>query len=204
MSTPALCLFDLGDVAAAFRPERRLPELAHLLGATPEVVEERIWSSGLSRGFDAGDYSLVEMAVELGRRFDRAPEPEELVRVWCLAFEPSRSVLELAGRVRARARVGLLTNNPPAVEAGLPRYLPAVSAAFGPRFFSCSLGARKPAPEVFAAVEERTGLRPPALALIDDSERNVDAARRRGWAGVHFVGDQALRAELRALEWIAG
>ena len=51
MSRPAVAFFDLGGVAARFVPERRLPVLRALASRADLDVEERIWASGLSRGF---------------------------------------------------------------------------------------------------------------------------------------------------------
>ncbi|MDJ0788058.1 MAG: HAD family phosphatase [Myxococcota bacterium] len=202
MTTPELCLFDLGGVAARFVPERRLPELARLLGSDGAEVESRIWSSGRSRRFDEGEFELPGMAEELSAAFGVPVGVDELVRVWCLAFEPDASVLALARRVARSTRVGLLTNNPPAIERGLSRHLPEIADGFEPRLFSCSLGVRKPDPEIFARVERGVGIAAEGLALVDDSLANVSAARERGWAAIPFSTPERLGAELEARGWI--
>ncbi len=202
-TVPAICFFDLGGVAAEFVPERQLPELARLLSAEPARVTESIWSSGLSGELDAGRFTLDEMAAHLGSRFHCTVSPPDLARVWCRAFEPSPGVLELARAVGERTAVGLLTNNPPALEEGLPIHLPRLARAFAPLLFSCALRARKPEPELYAAVERITGRAGSELALIDDSDRNVEAARARGWQALHFAEAAGLREQLVALGWIS-
>ena len=202
MSQPALCLFDLGDVAARFVPERRLPELSALLASNPDAVQDRIWSSGLSRRFDAGELSVQAMCEQLGQLFERTPRPDDLVRVWCLAFQPDPDVLSIASRIGAISPVGLFTNNPPAVERGLAAHLPEIAEHFATRFFSSALSALKPSVEAFSAVEAATGLSGGDIALIDDSAANVEAALVRGWQGVQFEGSRQLLRDVRRNGWV--
>lgn len=115
MTQPLLCLFDLGDVAARFVPERRLPELSRPLGSEPALVEQPILSSGLSADFDSGQFTLPEIAAHLAALFSTDVDPSELARVWCLAFQPRSDVLGLTRGVRQNIRVGLFINNPPAL-----------------------------------------------------------------------------------------
>ena len=58
--------------------------------------------------------------------------------------------------------------------------------------YSAAVGFGKPDPEYFAAVERRTGFSPAELLLVDDRDRNVEAARQAGWAGILWTGDQRL------------
>ncbi len=190
-------LFDLGDVVARYRPERRLPRLAAVSGLAEGEVDARLWRSGLSSRCDAGelDGAAMHRAVcdALGVELPR----QELARLWASAFEPDPEVLAIAARVAERVPVGLLTNNPPLLEEVLDRELPAVAAAFPERLFSWRLGVRKPAPELYAAAERALGLAGEDLLLIDDSGRNVEAALGAGWAGIRFTDADALRASLR-------
>lgn len=52
---------------------------------------------------------------------------------------------------------------------------------FDDMHYAAELGASKPSQAFYEAVERRVGLRGPAIAFIDDSERNVRAAGERGW-----------------------
>lgn len=47
--------------------------------------------------------------------------------------------------------------------------------------YAAQLGVSKPSQDFYAAVEQRVGLPPSAIAFIDDSEKNIEAARARGW-----------------------
>lgn len=47
--------------------------------------------------------------------------------------------------------------------------------------YAAQLGVSKPSPDFYAAVEQRVALPASAIAFIDDTEKNVEAARARGW-----------------------
>lgn len=64
---------------------------------------------------------------------------------------------------------------------------------------SGDVGINKPDPRIYAILCERHGLAPEACVFIDDSERNVAAARDLGMAAVHFTDAACLSASLRAL-----
>jgi 2-haloacid dehalogenase len=59
-------------------------------------------------------------------------------------------------------------------------------------------GIKKPDPAFFQLLFERQGLAPEASLFVDDSERNVAAARAVGMEAVHFTSAERLRAELSA------
>lgn len=52
---------------------------------------------------------------------------------------------------------------------------------FDDMHYAAQLGVSKPSQDFYAAVEQRVGLPASAIAFIDDSEKNVEAARARGW-----------------------
>ena len=58
------------------------------------------------------------------------------------------------------------------------------------------VGMRQPDPRIFAHVAETFGLVPEETLFIDDSERNVEAARRAGYRAVRFESAGQLRGEL--------
>ncbi len=58
-------------------------------------------------------------------------------------------------------------------------------------------GVKKPDPAFFQLLFERHGLAPDTSLFIDDSARNVAAARALGMEAVHFTSAARLRADLR-------
>lgn len=54
-------------------------------------------------------------------------------------------------------------------------------------FASGPLGVKKPDAAFFAAIEAWSGLAPRDILLIDDAEKNIQAAAARGWQVFHFT-----------------
>lgn len=52
---------------------------------------------------------------------------------------------------------------------------------FDDMHYAAQLGVSKPSQYFYAAVERRVALPASAIAFIDDNEKNVEAARARGW-----------------------
>jgi 2-haloacid dehalogenase len=61
------------------------------------------------------------------------------------------------------------------------------------------VGLRKPDPAIYRHLLDVHALEPTSTLFIDDSERNVRAARAVGLPALHFWGMAQLRSELRAL-----
>jgi putative hydrolase of the HAD superfamily len=58
--------------------------------------------------------------------------------------------------------------------------------------YAADLGAAKPDPAFYAAIEARTGLAGADLLLLDDRLANVEAARIAGWKGALWDGTASL------------
>jgi len=56
----------------------------------------------------------------------------------------------------------------------------------------------KPDAEIFHLHAKTFNLDPTLSLFIDDSEKNIDAARALGWNTIHFVPDESLRTSLDA------
>ena len=69
---------------------------------------------------------------------------------------------------------------------------------FGHVFVSCELGAAKPDIAFFGRVEEQLQSPASAICLIDDSERNVMAAKAVGWSAIWYRGVADLSAVEKA------
>lgn len=63
-----------------------------------------------------------------------------------------------------------------------------LSERFDAMHYAAELGAAKPDPAFFRAIEARTGFAPGELVLLDDRPGNVEAARACGWAAALWHG----------------
>ena len=59
--------------------------------------------------------------------------------------------------------------------------------------YAAQLGVSKPSQDFYAAVEQRVGLPASAIAFIDDTQKNVEAAQTRGWRAALWTPEATLR-----------
>jgi putative hydrolase of the HAD superfamily len=104
---------------------------------------------------------------------------------------------ELAAVRASGTRVYLATNQEHLRAAYLMETL-GLAAHVDGMLHSARVGAAKPHPAFFARVRAAVGLRGDELLLVDDTERNVVAARAAGWRALHWTPDTAPEALRRA------
>lgn len=202
-------LFDLGGVVCRFLPERRITAFSAATGLAPDLVEERLYGSGLIDAADSGEVSRAELEVKIREQLGFTGTTAELKEIWTLAFEPDRSMIAVAGRLRGAGTVAILTNNDALLAEALPERFPDIEAAFDRLFFSGVLGVRKPGAEAYRSALTLLGGEPGRTLFVDDSERNVAGALAAGLAAVRFPpagGDpvEGLIAMLRAHGLLTG
>lgn len=105
--------------------------------------------------------------------------------VWC-NIEIDPHVVALVGRLRASGvGVHLATNQNPERAAYMRAELNH-DETFETSFYSCELGLAKPDAEFFTRILDTLHARPDEVAFVDDSERNVLAARDVGMSAAHW------------------
>lgn len=57
-------------------------------------------------------------------------------------------------------------------------------------FYSAQLGVAKPHSDFYQSISDRLGASPTEMFLIDDTLKNVSAARQAGWQAHHWQGTQ--------------
>jgi glucose-1-phosphatase len=173
---------DLGGVAADFRPERRLVALAQATGLPADVIDERLFRSGLDHDAELGRHTVDSIAIEVIEHLDNRLDRDQLIECWSGAFEPNIELLRTLACVGTRR--ALFTNNGPLLDLCLAGPLTSVAEAFGFTICSWHIGATKPDPLAFARAADRLATPAERLLLIDDSPANVEAARTAGWHAI--------------------
>ena len=197
----SLVLFDMDDVLSHYDRSARVNHLSALSGQAPETVHQAIWGSGLEDRADAGCISdeayLETMGDLLGCRISR----EDWLVSRRASISPNMEVLALATALAVRHRVAVLTNNCRMVSDHIQFLNPAVAELFGHRIYSsASLGAAKPAADVYLRCLDRLGASASETLFVDDLETNVAGAISAGLHGHVFAGAASLSAELRRLD----
>ena len=189
-------VFDIGGVLLDWNPRylyRKLfddeAELEYFLSAvcTPEWHHDN----------DLG----VPMETTCGRLAAAHPEYAEQIWAWGRRSEemiagPIEETVAVLRELRdAGVRCYALTNMEswtfPLRQARFPFF-----GWFAGIVVSGHEGVAKPDPEIFRRVLERFNLAAARTLLIDDAERNVDAARAVGWQALGFTAAPTLRTAL--------
>lgn len=178
--------FDMGNVLIDYRPERLVEGLAAASRLDPAAFPERELFADLKPRFERGEMTPrafhVALAARLVARGGRAPDFAEFARAWCGSISPRPGVASLVERVRrAGAPFALWSNTDPLHFAWISPEMPYLARARAIHL-SFLAGATKPDPAFYEGALRGLGAaaRPGDVIFVDDSPRNVDAARARG------------------------
>ncbi|CUH79024.1 HAD family hydrolase [Tropicibacter naphthalenivorans] len=182
-------IFDIGNVLIEWQPERYYDAL---IG--PERRQEmfaQVDLHGMNDLIDTG-HDFRETVYAWAGKY---PEWREEIRHWHdnwldLATPRIDHSVRLLRALRAKGHpVFALTN------FGIGTWAIATPAydflnEFDHAYVSGHMGVIKPSPEIYAMVEEHSGLAPGDLLFTDDRIDNISAAQARGWQVHHFTGSQ--------------
>ena len=189
-------VFDLGGVLLDWNPRhlyRRLIEDPAEMERFLAEVCTMTWHAEHDRGLPF-DESAARLAAE-------HPEHAELIWAWGRRSEemvagPIEGTVELLAQLRERGVRLLALTNMERETYPVRRARFAFMRWFEGTVVSSHEGLIKPDPRIFSLLVARYDLTPARTLFIDDSERNVRAARDLGLRAVHFTGPEALRAAL--------
>jgi putative hydrolase of the HAD superfamily len=194
-----LVVFDMDGVLDRYDLAARLARLAAATGKSAEVIHAAIWKSGFEDAADAGKFSAEEYLAGFGARIGAPLTRHDWVAARRAAMHPNRDVLELAGRLKRRAAIAVLTNNGLLVKDAFDELFPELPPLFGEGLHvAAEFGAKKPDPEVYRRLVARHGIAPTRAMMIDDKPENVEGAEAAGLFGHRFTGIEGLRRELQA------
>lgn len=154
-------------------------------GYDPVSFEEAIFGSGRFSEIMRGQRDLLDVVAEWLGQEGAEEEPDQFLLHW---FEheatPDAEVGQWLDNCPHRKVIG--TNNEPRRVDYIERAM-----GFGARveaiFASGRIGAIKPDPAFYQAIENWAGLPGRRILLIDDNEKYIAGARSRGWNAFHFT-----------------
>jgi putative hydrolase of the HAD superfamily len=148
----------------AFAEHRLLPAI------TGQVTDEE-WRAHVAE-------DLRELCGSLERS-------QELVAGWRARNGLANAeVVTLLTKARRHLTVVALSNATTLLEEQLAEL--GVTAAFDAIVNTAREGVRKPDPRIYHIAAERAGTEPARCLYVDDSERNVEAARELGMRAIHY------------------
>lgn len=167
------------------------------LGERTTEFLHRVWADELP--MFAGQGELLPLVAEAVADFGVAVSAEEIYRAIWLRIEPVAETLALAAVLRRNGYGVHLGTNQERGRAAHMREVLGYDTLFDVSCYSCELGARKPDAAFFAEAVRRIGAEPASILFIDDSARNVAAARDAGLAAEQWIvadGHEALHGLL--------
>ena len=195
---PASVVFDLGAVVFHWQPLDLLQ--CTLPAHAPDAAAARRLAAAIFQNFapgsdwaafDLGQVDEPVLAERIARRSGlAADEVLAVIRAIPPALRADGATVALLRRVKAAGhRLFFLSNMPASYALHLQRRDDCL-ACFDAGVFSSQIGLMKPDPAIYehAAREFGFAREQAAPVFIDDSEPNVEAARRLGWDAVLYHG----------------
>lgn len=185
--TPEAVVFDIGNVLIEWQPERFFdsvigPERRKAMFASVDL-------HGMNDQIDSGAHFSETVMATAAANPDWRTEIEIWHDRWIEMASPQidHSVRLMAALQTKRIPVFSLTN------FGIQTYDLAARTypflrAFDRDFISGHLGMIKPDPNIYARLEDGSGLAGNAILFTDDRQDNIDAAQARGWQTHLFDG----------------
>ncbi len=200
--TIEVVLFDLGGVLVD------LSGIEDLKVFAGEASEDELWRRWLAcpwvRRFERGLCDAESFSRGMVESWSMPVEPEEFLEAfacWPRGLLPGAR--ELVRRLRARSRVGCLSNTN-ALHAERQWTEFGFADLFEDRFLSHEMGLVKPDRAVFDHVVEALGCPAERILFLDDNQINVEGARAAGLRSERTRGIDEARSMLeRVVLWTA-
>lgn len=186
MSNIHAVVFDIGNVLIEWQPER--------------FYDQVIGETARRKMFAAIDLHMMNEVVDLGAPLhdtvyshaQKHPEHAEDIRLWSDRWiEMASPAIDWSVSLMAN----LQSNDVPVLALsnfGTDTFAQAQAVYpflhdFDQLYVSGHLGHVKPYPEIYATLENDSGIAPESLLFVDDRPENIEAAKQRGWQGHIFT-----------------
>jgi len=140
-----------------------------------------------------GDVRWLDVLPGLLERWGIPEAYDDLVRVW-LTIEAVPGTHEMVRALRAQGIRCCLATNQDVVRGTFMQDDLGYGHLLDEAFYSYEMKVAKPDPAYFTTILARVGEEPERVLFIDDSLRNVEAARQVGLAAEHWAHGDGLDA----------
>jgi glucose-1-phosphatase len=197
VKTPKAVIFDIGGVILRVNVARAMGVAGGSAMSSPERMWAAIEADPLWNDWQEGKIDPREWHRHLSEKLGSRLDFEAFCEAWNRALEPAPIIGDDVFReLGARCHLALLSNTDPIHVANMEKNFSFIRY-FPMRIYSCRVGLRKPAPEIYRLALREIGVAAGEALYIDDVEENAQAAREIGMIGIRFTGLAALEAELR-------
>lgn len=179
-------IFDFGGVINNMRWDVA-QQLEQEHGLEEHTIVRALYASDDWHEVQEGRGDLETWAVNAHKRLEEQAGKElpPLHMQWREAWHPIDENISLIRALKAAYKVSILSNADLSLEERIKETMD-IHDLFDDIVCSAVVGTSKPKHDIFELAAERLDLPAEACVFIDDSERNVTAAREVGMAAVHF------------------
>ena len=179
-------VFDFGGVLTTIDTERALQRFRDLGVEEPEQYINSYCQKGPFFELENGDIDAEEFCRRLGQICNREITFEQAKEAW-LGFlvEIHTTLLEHLQTLRGIYRLSVLSNTNPFIQSwALTKDFTPVGKSladyFDMLFFSYRMHCSKPSREIYCKMLANGGMRAEETLFVDDSTKNIEAAREVG------------------------
>ena len=179
-------VFDFGGVLTTIDTERALQRFRDLGVEEPEQYINSYCQKGPFFELENGDIDAEEFCRRLGQICNREITFEQAKEAW-LGFlvEIHTTLLEHLQTLRGSYRLSVLSNTNPFIQSwALTKDFTPVGKSladyFDTLFFSYRMHCSKPSREIYCKMLADGGMRAEETLFVDDSTKNIEAAREVG------------------------
>jgi len=170
---------DLGNVLVKVDHYRFCRPLGDLAGLTPKEVYDQVFASDLEPDYDTGRLTTEEFYQRVTAHFRVSLPFSQFAAWWNDIFAPMEGMADLVGYLAAKYPLYLVSNTN-ALHFDYIKENYALLEHFQSFILSFEVGSRKPEPEIYQALIQRTELPPPECLFVDDKVPFVAAAHEQG------------------------
>jgi epoxide hydrolase-like predicted phosphatase len=179
-------IFDIGGVLVDADLESYANLAAPVFGATVDNLRAAVQANIVA--LETGKIDTAKFWESVGLQLDKSQKgfkarPSDTVQIWRQAlvqrFKINQKLLDLCWSLQSKGLVvGALSNT----IRDHAEYLAAkgVYQPFKPLLLSCEVGLRKPDPAIYKLCIQKVGKAAKDCLFVDDSQTNIDAAKKAG------------------------
>jgi FMN phosphatase YigB (HAD superfamily) len=192
---PAI-VFDLGKVLVDFDYSIGARKIVARSLHPPENLHKFLGDSPILARFESGLLTRQQFFAEMKNIVGFLGDESEFVADFADIFIPIPPMIELHAKLRREFPTYIFSNTNDIAVEHIGREFPFFNK-FDGYIFSYQIGAMKPQPKIYEALEEMSGKRGADLLYIDDRAENIAAGAARGWRTVLHESPEKTRIALQ-------
>ena len=185
--TPKAVVFDIGNVLLDFDYRKTAASIQSRCKVPSADLYKIITGPNLFNDFESGRITGAHYFAQIQKLSGYCGSQAEFTEPFGDIFTEVPEMIAFNERLRARGIPTYILSNTNEFSIAWIRKRYPFFANFTDYIFSHEHNCMKPGARIYEVVEEKSGLRGPALFYMDDREENIAAAVARGWQAVHHT-----------------